>query len=161
MQLLLLRHGKAEDYGLPGRTDYSRELVEKGIEQARHAARVLAASEMLPDLVLCSPLRRTCQTADEFTRAAGIPGPITESWLSCGMSPGTALMELSAFNDFERVMIVGHEPDFSQLIQHCLDAAGNSIEVRKGSVTCLELRPPSHRATLRFLLPHKLAKHLE
>lgn len=160
MQLLLLRHGKAEDRSSKG-TDFSRELLEKGHEQARHAARVLNATDMLPDLVLTSPVLRAKQTADTFTQTAGMPGPVIQAWLSCGLSPHTALSELTAFPDFERIMIVGHEPDFSQIIEHCLGTTAVSIEVRKGSLTCIELNPPRPRAILRFLLPHKLAKYLE
>ncbi len=159
MQLLLLRHGKAQDRSTGG--DFTRELEEKGHEQARHAARILAAAEMLPEIVLTSPVLRAKQTAHTFTAAAAMPGAVVQSWLSCGMSPHTALSELTAFPDFQRIMIVGHEPDFSELISHCLGSSSVSIEVRKGSVTCIELRPPSPRATLRFLIPHKLAKHIE
>ncbi len=90
-----------------------------------------------------------------------MPGAVVQSWLSCGMSPETAVRELGAYPDFERIMIVGHEPDFSRLIQFALGASGETIEVRKGSVICLEINPPSRRATLRYLLPHKLAKHLD
>ena len=157
MQLLLLRHGKAEDSSLGG--DFSRELEEKGHEQARHAARVLAAADLLPELVLSSPVVRAKQTAETFTAAAGMPGPVFVDWLACGMPPETALAELAAFPDFKRIMIVGHEPDFSRLISHCLGGSAQT-EIRKGSVTCLDLRPPSPRATLRFLIPHKLATHL-
>lgn len=157
MQLLLLRHGKAEDSSQGG--DFSRVLEEKGHAQARHAARILVAADMLPDLVLSSPVVRAKQTAETFTDAAGMPGPIFLDWLACGMSPETALGELAHFPEFERIMIVGHEPDFSRLIRHCLGSSAE-IEIRKGSVTCLDLRPPSPRATLHFLIPHKLAKHL-
>jgi phosphohistidine phosphatase len=159
MQLLLLRHGKAEDCSPGG--DFSRELEEKGHEQARHAARILAAADLLPDLVLSSPVLRAKQTAITFTATAEIPGPIFLDWLSCGMSPETALAELAHFPEFKRIMIVGHEPDFSRLIERCLGATADCIEVRKGSITCIELRLPSPRATLRFLIPHKLAKHLD
>ena len=158
MQLLLLRHGKAEDRSAGG--DFTRELEEKGHEQARHAARILAAADLLPDIVLTSPVLRAKQTADTFTDAAGMPGAVVQSWLSCGMSPHDALAELAAFPDFQRIMIVGHEPDFSELISHCLGTSSASVEIRKGSVTCIELRPPSPRAILRFLIPHKLAKHI-
>ena len=160
MELLLLRHGQAENHSSAG-GDFSRALVEKGVEQARHAARILRSANSLPDLVLTSPLVRARQTADAFTQESAIPGAIVQSWLSCGMAPETALEELSAYTDFERIMIVGHEPDFSRFIQYSLGAFGEAVEVRKGSVTCLEINPPSRRATLRFLLPHKLAKHLE
>jgi phosphohistidine phosphatase len=159
MQLLLLRHGKAEDCSPGG--DFSRELEGKGHEQARHAARILAAADLLPELVLSSPVVRAKQTAETFTTAAGIPGPIFLDWLACGMSPETALAELGHFPEFGRIMIVGHEPDFSRLIERCLGTTAASIEVRKGSVTCIELEPPTPRATLHFLIPHKLAKHLD
>ena len=89
-----------------------------------------------------------------------MPGPIFLDWLACGMSPETALAELGHFPEFECIMIVGHEPDFSRLISHCLGGSAQT-EIRKGSVTCLELLPPAPRATLRFLIPYKLAKHLD
>lgn len=160
MELLLLRHGQAEDLS-PDGGDFSRALVEKGFGQARHAARILRSADSLPDLVLTSPLVRARQTADAFTDEAAMPGAIVLPWLACGMAPETALEELTAYPDFGRIMIVGHEPDFSRFIQYALGAFGETIEVRKGSVTCLEISPPSRRATLRFLLPHKLAKHME
>ena len=77
------------------------------------------------------------------------------------MSPGTALSELTAFPEFKRVMIVGHEPDFSQLVQQAIGSAGGTVEIRKGSLTCLEINPPSPRATLLFLFPFMIGKHME
>lgn len=161
MQLLLLRHGKAENRSSVGQTDFSRALLEKGREQARNAARLLREAEMLPELVLCSPLVRTRQTAETFTAAAEISGPVSQVWLSSGMNPETALKELAAFPEFERIMLVGHEPDLSFLIQHALGARGDSVDIKKGSLTCLEIQPPSPRAILRFLIPFKLAKHMD
>jgi len=161
MQLLLLRHGKAEDRHAMQQTDFSRSLLEKGHEQARNAARLLSASGSLPEIVLCSPLLRARETAETFTQSANMPGPVMQSWLACGMTPETALSELRGFSDFNRVMIVGHEPDFSQFIQYLLGSNADSIEIRKGSLTCVEVFPPSRAATLRFLIPFKLAKHME
>lgn len=160
MELLLLRHGRAEDHGSDG-SDFSRALVGKGIEQARYVAHILGASNSLPDLVLTSPLVRAKQTADAFTEEAQMPGAVVQSWLACGMTPELAMQELTAYPDFKRIMIVGHEPDFSRLIQYSLGAFGETIEIRKGSVTCLEINPPSRNGTLRFLLPHKLLKRME
>jgi phosphohistidine phosphatase len=161
MQLILLRHGQAADHAADGTGDFSRPLVTKGIEQARNAARVLAAADFLPDIVLSSPVLRARQTAEEFTQAAGIPGPVMQSWLACGMSPGAALTELTAFPEFGRIMIVGHEPDFSHFVQQAIGSAGGTVEIRKGSLTCLEINPPSPRATLLFLFPFMIGKHFE
>ena len=160
MELLLLRHGQAEDFSHDG-SDFSRTLVEKGIEQARHAARVLRAAATLPELVLTSPLLRARQTADAFTAAAAMPGAIIQSWLGCGMHSETALTELAAYPDFYRIMIVGHEPDFSRFIEYTLGAFAGAIDVRKGSLACLELTPPARPAKLRYLFPHKIGKHLD
>jgi phosphohistidine phosphatase len=161
MNLFLLRHGKAEDRSALNPDDFSRALVEKGHQQARNAARILLSAALLPDIVLCSPLVRARETAESFTKAANMPGPIIQSWLACGMNPETALSELRGFSDFKNVMIVGHEPDFSEFAQYLLGSSSDSIEIRKGSIACLEVFPPSRKATLRFLIPFKLAKHLE
>lgn len=160
MELLIIRHGKAEDIPSSGGGDFSRALVEKGREQARNAARILSAAEMLPELVLTSPLLRARQTAEIFTQAAGIPGPILQDWLSCGMSPAIALANLASYPEFRRIMIVGHEPDLSTLLRHALDSKG-FFEVRKGSLTCLDLPAGSARAVLRFHFPFKLGKHFD
>jgi phosphohistidine phosphatase len=161
MQLILLRHGQAEDRNMLDQTDFSRSLVEKGHEQARNAARILLEANSLPEIVLCSPLVRARETADTFTKAANMPGPVIQSWLACSMTPETALGELRGFVDFKTVMIVGHEPDFSHLVQYLLGTTAHSVEIRKGSLTCLEVNPPSRNAILRYLIPFKLAKYID
>ncbi len=159
MELVLLRHGKAENSHPDG--DFSRALVEKGRKQARRAAKLLKSAGMLPDIVLTSPLVRARQTAEEFSETAEIPGAIIQGWLASGMTPENALAELAAFHDFNRVAIVGHEPDFSQLIQWILGTDGGSIDVKKGALACLAINPPSRRGTLLYLIPPKLAKEPE
>lgn len=154
MELILLRHGKAENYCPDG--DFSRALVEKGREQSRRAARLLKNAGVLPDIVLTSPLVRARQTAEEFCQAAEMPGSITQGWLASGMSPETALQELAGFRDFKRVAIVGHEPDLSQLIRWILGASGGVL-VKKGAIACLEVNPPSRHGSLFYLIPPKLA----
>jgi phosphohistidine phosphatase len=154
MHLLLLRHGKAENSNPSG--DFSRALVEKGREQARRAGTLLKNAELLPEIVLTSPLVRARQTADEFCQAAGLPGPVIQGWLASGMAPDTALSELAAFRDFKRVAIVGHEPDLSRFIEMLIGAMGGGIEMRKGAIACLEVSPPTLRGRLAFLIPPKL-----
>lgn len=153
MDLILLRHGKAEDNHVDG--DFSRALVERGREQSRRAAHLLKSTGKLPSVVLTSPLIRARQTADEFCQTAGMPGAVIQSWLACGMTPQTAMGELVAFRDFKRVMIVGHEPDFSELIQWLLGTTVGSIDVKKGSISCLSINPPIQGAVLNYLIPPK------
>lgn len=155
MDLILLRHGKAADTSPSG--DFGRDLIEKGHVQSRRAARLLMAAEKLPDIVLTSPLNRARQTADTFCETAGIPAPVIQDWLACGMSPETALNELAAFGEFKRVMIVGHEPDFSHLACWILGTGGGAVEIKKGSLAGLTVFPPSRNGTLNFLVPPLLA----
>lgn len=156
MELILLRHGKAEDYHPEG--DRFRALVESGHQQARQAGHLLKRSAGLPEIVLTSPLVRTRQTAELFCEAAAMPGPVVQPWLACGMDPETALSELRAFRDFARVMIVGHEPDFSTLLQWVLGAEGGWLEMKKGALACLDIRPPTRHGRLLYLIPPSLVK---
>jgi phosphohistidine phosphatase len=155
MDLILLRHGKAEDFHKDG--DAARELVDKGRAQARRAGRLLLRSKWRPEIVLTSPMVRARQTAEEFCEAAELPGAVIQCWLACGMTPDQALGELAGFSEFERIAIVGHEPDFSNLIESLLGVSGGSVAVKKGTLACLTVNPPGRHATLRFLIPTKLA----
>lgn len=155
MELLLLRHGKAEDSHPDG--DWPRALVEKGIAQARRAGELLVAARLLPEIVLTSPLVRARQTADAFCAAAGLPGPVLQNWLAYGCAAESVTAELAAFHDFKRVMIVGHEPDFSRYIQWTLGAYGATIEMKKGAIACLRVNPPARHGTLAFLIPPRLS----
>ena len=154
MELILLRHGKAEDSNPGG--DAERVLVEKGHKQAHKAACLLLALDRRPDVVLSSPRVRARQTAESFCASADMPGPVMQSWLNCGMDPETALEELRAFSDFERVMIVGHEPDFSGLVEWLLGCSGSFVEVKKGSLIGIDVHPPARHAILRFVIPPKM-----
>jgi phosphohistidine phosphatase len=151
MQLIILRHGKAETKG--HKKDFDRELVERGFEQVRKAGELLKATEHLPAIVLTSPLVRAKQTAETFCEAAGIDGPIVQPWIASGMHPETALSELKAFAEHRRVMIVGHEPDLSDLIAWI---CGGTVDLPTGSLAALELMPPTPKGHLVYLVPPTL-----
>ena len=153
MTLLLIRHATANAHGMAG-GDFVRNLVEKGQEQSRCVGRFLKKHDFIPDIVLTSPVLRAKETA-EILAEEGCPKPIIESWLACGMRPEVALQELSAYKEFPRVAIVGHEPDFSSLVEHILGADAYSIRVKKTSIISLEL---GRNAMLNFSIPCKLLK---
>ncbi len=117
-------------------------MVEKGWGQARAAGRFLRKIGCLPELVLTSPLVRARETAAGFCEEAGIDGPVEVPWLSCGVDPETALGELRGYSEFERVAVVGHEPDLSELIGHLLGAGYGRIRMKKGAVASAALLTP-------------------
>ncbi|HEY2341878.1 MAG TPA: phosphohistidine phosphatase SixA [Chthoniobacteraceae bacterium] len=154
MRLYLLRHADAEP---SAGSDEARRLTEKGREQAKKVARFMDAHELHLSLVLTSPIRRAHETAQaviDQMRAEMIIAP----WLACGMHPETAVQELEAYRSQTSIMLVGHEPDFSQLAAHLLALPSSTqIHVRKASLSLFEL-PVLHRgaATLEFSIPCKL-----
>jgi phosphohistidine phosphatase len=160
MDLLIIRHAKAEAHGHP-QGDSARALVKKGHDQAARLGRFLKSASRLPDIVLTSPLVRARQTAEGFCEAAQMPGPVVQGWLACGLDPETAIRELTAFSDFERVAIVGHEPDLSALIEWLLGCSGSSVEVKKASLTSLLIYPPAWHAQLIFHIPPALLEALD
>ncbi|MFC7481813.1 SixA phosphatase family protein [Luedemannella flava] len=58
--LAILRHAKADNP--PGVADLDRPLTPRGHADATAAGAWLAAKAILPDLVICSPARRTRET---------------------------------------------------------------------------------------------------
>jgi len=154
MQLYLLRHADADTQA---ENDDSRRLSPKGIEQAGRVARFCEAHELQLSLVATSPLRRARETAQvmaEQMRSELFMAP----WLACGMTPQTAVEELKAFRGHNSLMLVGHEPDFSQLIAHLLGMPSNTqISVRKASLTLLEIAVlRAGAARLEFTMPCRL-----
>jgi len=153
MDLLVIRHAKAEDHGHPA-GDAARALVAKGRKQAERLGEFLRRVDIVPEITLTSPLVRARQTAEILCTAAGAPEPVVQPWLACGLHPDTARHELAGFLTFSRVAIVGHEPDLSQLIASLLGTGAGTIQVKKASITglCLAGRP----ARLLFHLPPAL-----
>jgi phosphohistidine phosphatase len=154
MFLYLLRHADAE---ATAESDEARVLTEKGREQARRVARFMEAHELHLSLILSSPFRRAHETAQAVAdqmRAEVLVVP----WLASGMHAQTGVEELKTYRNQTSVMLVGHEPDFSQLAAHFLGLPSNTqFRVRKASLTLIDL--PILRAAagcLDFSIPCKL-----
>ena len=154
MELFLLRHADA-DTEAP--TDDARPLSDKGTGQARKVARFCEARDLVPEIIVSSPVLRAHQTAEIVANELKAE-LISVRWLACGMQPETALDELRGFQKFERVMLVGHEPDFSLLATHLLGFGdGSRLRIRKASLTHFELpafAPGS--GILQFSIPCRL-----
>lgn len=141
-QLWLLRHGEAEPHG--ARADADRRLTERGEQQARSAGLALAALELVPSAVFTSPKVRARDTARLACEALGVDA-VEHGPLAGGFEAGEALA-LAGPRE-ERVMIVGHEPDFSQIV---FDLTGARIDMKKGGVAGVRL--DGARAELIVLL---------
>ena len=151
MELYFLRHAIAADVGPEGSGDAGRPLTEAGISRMKEAARGLRRLGVRPDVLLSSPLVRARQTAEIVRRAFGI-----ESRLVDALAPGCDIARLrdllGEYRSAERVMLVGHEPDFSMLVGAL--TGGSRVQIKKGGLARVDLETIEEGAgTLIWLLP--------
>ncbi|MEO6754719.1 MAG: phosphohistidine phosphatase SixA [Chthoniobacteraceae bacterium] len=153
MRLYILRHANAETEAA---TDSARELSEKGREQAHKVAQFCARHGIRPDVIFASPLVRAQQTAKPVAKELGME-ITTAPWLSCGATPEGILAKIPILKDPAAVMLVGHEPDLGELIAHLLGGVRGSINVRKASLTFIEVMlPRMGGGRLEFSIPARM-----
>lgn len=154
MLVYFLRHAEAED---AADADFIRRLTAKGLEQAERAGRFCRAAGLLPDVILTSPVTRARQTAEIVGKALAV-NVDTAEWLACGMSPNDCAREVAALGTRRILMLVGHEPDFSETIAWLLGIPNpESLRIRKASLTCVDAGPfLAGAGQLQFLVPARL-----
>ena len=127
-QLWLLRHGDAEHH--EARHDADRRLTAKGEKQARLAGEALARLGLEFAAVYTSPRVRARDTAHLAAEALKAD-PLIHQPLSAGFDAAEARALLAAAGDGARLLLVGHEPDFSQTVH---DLTGARIDLKKGGI---------------------------
>jgi phosphohistidine phosphatase len=160
LQLYLLRHADAGDPVAWEGDDADRPISAKGIRQADRVAAFLARSGFRPEVTLSSPKLRARQTAEAVASVLG--GEVT---LDDRLGSGFGLEDLNALLDEiggpgrdghagpRRIVLVGHDPDFSALLSELCDAG--STPMPKGALARIDLdrRPEPGAGTLRWLIP--------
>ena len=132
-QLWFLRHGEAEPHGAA--SDDERALTQRGEGQSDSAGRALARLEVTFQLAFTSPKRRAADTAAIACRHLGVEPHVHEP-LREGFDRGEALALLHAAGDDRRILLVGHEPDLSQVVH---DLTGARIDLKKGGIAAVRL----------------------
>lgn len=115
--LYALRHAKS-DWNDASLTDFERPLNERGVHAARKMGAFMQQRGIVPDLIISSPARRARETAQIVKDAAGIAAEISFEPRIYEAGVGD-LMEIvsQAENDCEKLLIVGHNPGFEQLVE--------------------------------------------
>jgi phosphohistidine phosphatase len=132
-QLWLLRHGEAVPH--ESKPDADRELTPRGERQASAAGAGLAQLGVEFAACYTSPKVRARDTARLACRALNIE-PIEEDSLADGFDRDDALALLHAHGDDDRVLVVGHEPSFSQVVY---DLTGGRSDCKKGGVAAVRV----------------------
>lgn len=133
--LYLLRHGDAEDgHG----DDAARRLTKKGERQSVNAGQALAALGVAIDACFASTRVRAADTATLACYALDVVPELTDALRG---GPFDALELASGRGN---VLLVGHEPDFSDEIARL---TGANVKLKKGGLAILE--PNTLHALLR------------
>jgi phosphohistidine phosphatase len=163
MQVYLLRHGIAEE-GNATMNDGDRSLTNEGRRKLRQVLTHVADAGVKAGLIISSPLKRAQQTAEIartclrskeevlFTRA-----------LLPGASPEGVWDEIRVHSDQDSVLLVGHNPLFSDLAGHLMGNPNLQVDFKKGAVMCLDFESvgAKPRGTLRWYLTARLAGSCE
>jgi phosphohistidine phosphatase len=141
--LVLLRHAKAEH--VSDLADADRSLTRRGHADAAAAGDWLARHGHLPDLVICSPAKRTRQTWHAVAialgeRARSAPTVRYERRAYTGSAEDLLALVRTIDEGVGTVLVIGHNPTISQL-SATLDpsAAGDSDGLRTGGIAIHEV----------------------
>jgi phosphohistidine phosphatase len=149
MELFFLRHGDA----LP---DGERPLSPRGREQTLHLCEKLAEMSLSLQAIHTSPLLRARQTAEVAGTALGLQPQVSE-WLDAGATVSDIAQLVQGLGAHARVMLVGHEPDFSTIVG--LLIGGGAVQMKKSGlarVECDKVAPG--RGTLKWLVTPDLVE---
>ena len=122
-ELLLLRHGKS-DWDTDT-DDFNRPLKDRGKRGAQRVGVWLLRQGLLPDLVIASPAERALVTAEKCCKAMGMSASDIEQDQRIYHAGPEQLLEVlgNCPAEAQRVMLVGHNPGFEQLLLHLADPA--------------------------------------
>lgn len=133
-QLWILRHGDAVPHDSRS-TDGERELTPRGVRQSIAAG--VALSKLGIELSACyaSPKVRARDTARLCCRALNVEPQELEA-LADGFDVDDVRELRHAHGDGGAILVVGHEPDLSQVVH---DLTGARVDMKKGGVAAVEL----------------------
>src|SRR5919201_5536071 len=109
MQLLVIRHGSAEEVG-PDGDDSRRSLTKSGRAEVKEAAAGLLTLVETIDVIASSLLVRAQETAEIVARAYGDLSVETVQSLIPGSDLSVLADWLARVSSTQGVAIVGHEP---------------------------------------------------
>jgi phosphohistidine phosphatase len=157
MELYLLRHAHAGDAATWSGPDERRPLSDKGEKQSDRLGRFLAGIGFRVDAIITSPKVRAAQTARIVADALGLPVG-EDARLGGEVGLGTLESILRDAGEPARAMIVGHDPDFSDLVSILCGAASGPIKM--GALARIDVDRPLQpgAGTLRWLVPPDLLR---
>lgn len=150
MRLYFLRHAQAVERGTVD--DFSRELTARGEARTRNAARVIKKLNLGLDAIYSSPRLRARQTADIVADALGMSVQLTPAMGEFGWGAARLEQLLAEHAMGENLMLVGHEPTFSETIGAL---TGGMVDMKKGGLARIDIfmRAPARGSLVWMIAP--------
>ena len=154
LEIYLLRHAHAGNPDQWTGDDADRPLSAKGRKQAERLGRFLAERGFRPDAIVTSPKVRAHQTAELV--AAPLKARVETDHRLASSLDVDLLAEVVDEAGGGRVMLVGHDPDFSELAAALSGA--QHLPLKKGTLARIDVTPPMREGSglLRWLVPPDL-----
>lgn len=126
--LYLCRHAKSS-WADPGMDDLDRPLNDRGLRNAPHMAHVFEQRGEPLDLILTSPAERALTTAKFFQEALALKKEAFVQDRSIYLAEKDTLLRIlhALPATADRVMLFGHNPGFTELVQHLSDAGIDNL----------------------------------
>ena len=141
-RLTLLRHAES-NWNHPGLTDFERPLNERGRRESAEIGARLAKRNFEPELILTSPAQRATETlaiiapAIDYNLTSIVPD---KTLYGASLTEMYNLME-KLDDSLEHILMVGHDPTWTELANHLLTGAGPSLHnIPPCGVVDLELK---------------------
>jgi phosphohistidine phosphatase len=152
MEIYLMQHGPA----LPKDQDPEEGLSPEGKDRIHASGRALKKLGVTFDAVLCSPKRRSRETAAIVAEQVGFSlEKILETIKVKAMTPPEeTVQELSELGAVNRVLIAGHLPSVAQVASFLLTGDGVDIQFEMGGCCRIDVDElPTHSGRLMWYLP--------
>jgi len=160
MIIYFVRHASAgSPKKLNPKKDEKRPLDSDGVHQCTQMGRVLASMDVTVDAVISSPLKRATQTASLVANELGYEGKLI---IENALRPES---KYDQFRDMLRkhpradaVMVVGHNPNFSEFLGQIIADNGSQafVDMKKGSVAKVERE--QKKFVLHWLITPRVTK---
>jgi len=159
MIVYFVRHASAGQKRFSPKKDEKRSLDAEGVHQCTQMGRILSAMEVAVDVVISSPLKRATQTASLIANEIGHEGKLNiENALRPEAKYEHFREMLRKYSKFEALVLVGHNPNFSEFLGRMMVANGDRAYVDLKKAAIAKVESEQKKFVLHWLLTPRLAK---
>jgi len=155
MRVLFVRHALALSRVSWLRDDMERPLSDKGIITAKKLFKEFGKIYDAPSIIFCSEALRAKETAQILSKSFR-GARIVQTKL---LNPGASFDDFKtivADESSECIAVVGHEPDFSNIISELVASGTNlAIDIKKASLIEVDINE-EFKGVLKAIIPPKI-----